>query len=318
MTILAKLFNLGDIPYLLYPIVPLRWMYFVVRLEARLKYLLSRRDRRVVHGNLTTAFGDAKSQDEIGRLTRQFFEYKQLRALLLFLEPKLGSKQKDELFPIEGLENLDRALEEGKGAIVLGAHLNSVLMFAVKNLLRGKGYDVRIAVPKAQLPYQPSLFHRLVDRISPNGKREDVTAGLFYSQFNIRPIIRILEEKRVLGLMGDGAHSAGFTDVKFLGRSVLFTTGAMSIARMTQTPVVPMFITGAPPEGLKIIIEEPIPLEKSDDLKRDLQTMVSAFARRLEYHLLEDIPIWQHWLVDDVFESMATELDKPLGERYHV
>ena len=314
---MPNLFDLADIPYLLYPLMPMRWMYPFVRLEARLMHRFNRKERPIIRNNMAVTFGDTKSEGEIDELTRQFFEYKQLRTLLLYLFPKLNPGQKKRLFPIEGLENLDRALAQDKGAIICGAHISSVITLVVKDLLREQGYDVRLPSPIKKLPYPPSAFRKLIDRLSLNGHK-GYQGGIFHAQFNIRPMVRVLKESRVLVLMGDGSHSAGFAEADFLGRRVLLTTGAVGLSRLTGTPVVPYFVTGAPPEGLRVVIEEPIPLEKTEDIQRDLQVMVQNYARRLEHHLRQNIPSWEHWLIEDALESMSNELKKPLHERYHV
>lgn len=317
MAMTSNLFDLADIPYVLYPLIPMRWMYPFVGLEASLMHRFDRKTRSIIRNNLASTFGHTKSEEEIEELTRQFFEYKQLRTLLLYLFPKLNSAEKEKLFPIDGLQNLDRALAQDKGAIICGAHISSALALVVKDLLRERGYDVSLPSPVKELPYPPSAFRKFVDRLSSNGHRE-YQAGIFHAQFNIRPMVRLLKGKRVLLMMGDGAHSAGFAEVDFLGRRVLLTTGIVGISRLTGAPTVPFFITGAPPEGLRIVIEEPIPIEKTEDAQRDLQAMVENYAKRLEYHLLQNIPSWQHWLVENNLESMSNEFRKPLHERYHV
>ena len=317
MTMTSNLFELADVPYVLYPFIPMRWMYPFVRLEARLMHRFDRKTRSIIRANLAVAFGHSKSEEEIDEFTRHVFEYKQLRTLLFYLLPKLDSLQKKRLFPIDGLENLDRAMGQGKGAILCGAHISSILAIALKDLLREHGYDVRLPSPVEKLPYPPSAFRKAVDRLSKNGHGE-YQAGIFHAQFNIRPMVRVLKEQGVLLMMGDGSHSAGFAEVAFLGRRVFLTTGIVGISRLTGAPVVPFFVTGSPPEGLRIVIEEPIPIEKTEDTELDLQTMVENYAKRLEYHLLQNIPSWQHWLVENYLESMSNELSKPLHERYHV
>jgi lauroyl/myristoyl acyltransferase len=141
---------------------------------------------------------------------------------------------------------------------------------------------------------------------------------MFHAQFNVRPIIGGLRDNSAVMLMGDGLHSASFVEVEFLGRSVPFTTGPISIARATQASIVPFFVTGTPPENLKIVIEQPIQLEKSDDAQRDLEAMVGKYAHRLEHHLCQNIPCWENWLYANTLDKMINQLEKPLSERYEI
>ncbi len=314
---MSKLFDIADVAYLLKPVIPLKWICAVAGLKARAEYLVCGRERSVVRANLAETFGKDKTKSEIDSMTSRFFEYRQLRGVLLNLFPKLKPREVERLFPMEGLEHLDRALEQKKGVILMGSHINSSMTLITKDILRRKGYDIRVAIPTETLPYGPTLLRRMIDRFSLNG-RGTGQEGMFFAQFNIRPIVRSLAENAVVILMGDGWHSAGFVKAEFLGRRVSFTTGAMSIARLTRSPVVPVFATGAPPDGLEIRIEEPIPLEKTGDPRRDLEAMVQKYAQRLEYHLRRNIPCWEHWLQEDTLDTMAGLLEKSIGDRYHV
>ena len=292
-------------------------MFRFARLQGRLKYVVRRKERAVVRANLLGVLGGTNSEKEVEWLTQQVFEQKQLRGLLLYVFPKLTRSQLDKLLPIDGLEHLDRALSQRKGVVLLGSHLNSIMTLLTKDYLRTRGYDVRIAFPTQSLPYAPTLFRRMLDKLSPKGNKTN-QGGAFFAQFNIRPIVRSLGENAAVVLIGDGWHSAGFVKVKFLDHRVYFTTGAMSIARMTGSPVVPLFVAGSPPDRMKIIFEEPIPIQNSDDATRDLEIMVVKYVQRLEYHLLRNIPCWEHWFNDHVLDAMEALLEKPLGERYQV
>ena len=316
---LSRLLNLVDLPYphyLLYRFMPLKWTCRIVRLEARLIHRFSHDVRSKITHNLFKLFGNTKDRDEIEGLTFRYFELKQLRMMLLYLHTHLKPAQKEKLFPIEGLEHLDHALAEGKGAVLVGSHLNSIMIFVAMDMLRERGYDVHMAIPTKKMPIPPTMFHKWVDRFFSNGHSE-YPPGAFYAQFNIRPIVNILEKKGIVVLMGDGSHSAGFVEVDFLGRRAPFTTGAMGISRMTEAPAVPIMITGSPPDGIRINIEEPIPLEKTDDMPRDLRAMVEKYTERLEHHLLQNIACWQQWPSEDGLATMEEAHGKSLSDRYH-
>ena len=118
----------GDVVYLLYPLVPFRWLLALARLHGRLQAVLKREASRAVHENLSREFGDVNSPTEIERMSRLFFEYERIRGLLIMLAPRTSPERMSAMFPFEGLEHLDRALELGRGVILLGSHINSVAM----------------------------------------------------------------------------------------------------------------------------------------------------------------------------------------------
>ena len=65
-------------------------------------------------------------------------------------------------------------------------------------------------------------------------------------------------------------------------------------------------------------MEEPIAIENTDDLTQDMEIVVGDYAKRLERQLLQNIPCWQHLLVQDVFEYMGGEVSTFLISRYHI
>lgn len=313
---MTRFFNSADAVYLLYSVLPLDWMFTLVRWYGRLTYLVGRRQRLTVRRNLESVFGGTKTSREIQALTRQFVEYRCLRRLLLSVAPRLTTSEIERLLPVEGLEHLVAALERKQGVVLLGAHLNAECFLLTVMMLRERGYDVRVAVPEPRGPWPPTVLRRrfLDRRFKTSALSESI--GAFYARFNIRPIVRALSSNAIVAEMGDGLHSARFVEVDFLGQRVLFPTGMVRVAQITGAAVVPVFQVGAPPYGLRTVIEEPWTVERQDDANGALENAVAAYAKRLEHHLLENIPCWEHWLIEDLVATMATWREKSLEERY--
>lgn len=314
---MRKVANSSDVAYLLYPIVPLEWLLRLGRLYGTLTYYLRRSARSTVRQNLERTFGSTRTARELDSLTRQFFQYKRVRGVLLAVAPRMSGATIEKLLPMHGLERLDQALEQQRGVILLGSHINSVCLFLTTILLRERGYDVRTALAEDGEPWPRSRLRRFLDRRFGTSSLRELIGG-FYTQFNIRPIVRALAENAIVVQTGDGLHSARFVEVEFLGSTVPFTTGMASVARVTGATVVPIFELGAPPDTLRAVIEEPWTVEAGADGDRAVESAVTAYAERLEHHLLENVPSWEHWLIEDVLETMAAWTKKPLEERYAV
>lgn len=314
---MTKLVRSADVSFVLYSVLPLDWIWSLARLHGKLTYHLARRRRSIVQDNLEGVFGSAKSPREIEDLTRAFLEYQRLRGVLLALSPRLGSSELEELVRPEGLEHLDTALEQGRGAILLGSHLNSLVMFDGIIVLRARGYDVVVALPEPGDPWAPSALGRLLNRRLGTKAMFELT-GAFHAQFNIRPIVQRLAGNAVVAQTGDGLHSARFVDVEFLGRRVPFPTGMMRVAQVTGAPVVPVFQVGAPPDRLRVVLEEPLTVERGEDPEGALSAALSDYATRLERHVLENPACWEHWSIANTLETMAAWSERTLEERYRV
>ena len=311
----ARMVDRGDLVYAAYLVLPFRVFLQLGRPLGWLEMLMRPKARRAVRANLERAFGSTKSRREFSTLTRQVFEYHQMRAVMLLVAPLMTVRgQLEKYFPIRNLEHLDRALEAGKSAIILASHVNSVGGLLAVIQLRRAGYPVRSPMPSPHDAWSPTPFRRLIHRMLGAPKVAD-SIGAFYGQFNVRPLVSVLTEKSILILVGDGWHSASFVDAEFLGRTLPFTTGPLNLARLTGVPVVPIFATGSP-DRLEFVFEPAFSVERTNDAQEDVARAVRTFIARVERRMLADIPSWQHWLIDDVFGTLEQWRSRPLHERY--
>lgn len=314
---MTKLVRSADVAFLLYSVIPLEWIWALARLHGRLTYLLDRRRRPIVKANLQDAVGSATSPAEIDTLTRRFFEYQRLRSVLLAVAPRLDSEESARLLRIEGLDHLDAALERERGVVLLGSHLNSLVMFNAIVMLRARGYDVVVALPEPGDPWAPSTLGRMLNRRLGTKPMFDLT-GAFHAQFNIRPIVRQLASNAIIVQPGDGLHSVRFVDVDFLGRQVSFPTGMAGVAQLTGAVIVPAFQVGAPPDRLRLVLEEPQTVERGENAEQALRDAVADYAKRLEHHVLENPACWEHWTIENTLETMSGWSQRSLKERYTV
>ena len=317
LVVTPRLFDRGDIAYIAYALLPLGMYLSFARALGWLEMLVRPSARRAVRANLEAAFGATKSAAELDRITRQVFEGHQMRVMLVLVVPLMAADGTlERRFPLHDIERLDGALAEGKGAIIIGSHVNSIGVLLAMVRLRLMGYDVRVPMPDATdawpLTFVRRVFHRLY-----GARTVSELLGAFYAQFNVRPLMRILDQNAIILLMGDGWHSASFVDAEFLGRMLPFTNGPLNVARLAGVPVVPFFSVGRP-DRMRFEFEPAFRVEKEGPQREAVERKVRYFIGRVEQRMLADIPCWQHWMVPDVFGSLETWREKPINERYAV
>jgi len=305
-----SLVTFGDLTYVSYPVVPLRWLCAIARLQGSVRYLMDKRSASAVRNNLAGVKGKS-SDEELQAMTRRFFEYESLRNSLFILSPKLTDEKLLQLFSVDGIERLDKAIAAGKGVILLASHLNPMSTFMLVMLLRRRGYDIRVAFTEDHDHWSSSRFRRLLRRITGDRSYFEHVGG-FQCQLNIRPIVRVLTQGAVVAQTGDGWHSAGYVDVDFLNRRLPFTTGMVRIAQETGAMIVPVFAAGAPPDQLRFMIEEPYSVPKGEPV----DACVAAYAKRLEHYLMERPECWAYWFVPDALEKLAGVRNQTLENRY--
>jgi len=132
---------------------------------------------------------------------------------------------------IEGEELMRAALERGRGAFLLGAHLGSFEMMSAVGR-RQPGLRVALAM-------YTGYSSRIADRVGfgpATSATEIVPLGQLESMLRIR---ECLEEGKFVGMLADRSFGdAPAESVTFLGEPALFPTGPMRAAAALRRPVI--------------------------------------------------------------------------------
>ncbi|MBI3991299.1 MAG: hypothetical protein HY350_04025, partial [Candidatus Omnitrophica bacterium] len=121
-------------------------------------YFILSRERKRALKNLKNAFRGEKTNDEIISIARALFCNLGRNLAEIFLFPGLTPQNIEKCVKIKGTEIIDNALKQGKGAIILTAHIgNWELMAAYLSL---KGY--RGSVVARRLYYEG--FDEIISR----------------------------------------------------------------------------------------------------------------------------------------------------------
>lgn len=314
---MTKLVNAEDIANILYKIAPLGALTQLARLQGKSKFH-SGHAGSVVRNNFRKYLGDQYSDSDIETMTREFFEWERVRSMKACLAPGMNVGELTNLLTIEGEEHLKTALDRGKGAILLGSHLNSITMFTAITLWRKQGYDIGVAFPDEADAWQRTKLRMLMEKIGGHRDILPEAVGGFYCQFNIRPIVKRLRENQIIGQTGDGWHSANFVEAEFLGRKLPFTTGSWSTAQLSDAAVIPLFIPGDPSGNMRVVLEEPITFEDSGDKNAEIKKAIEHYASRLEHYVLESPQAWQHWLKPDTLDALVDWTRQGIEKRYEM
>jgi len=310
---MSNVATVGDIALLLSRVLPARYLYALARIHGRLVYRLDKRRREIVSANLAEFADDAA---HLARMTRRFFELRQIRVLMVLQALEMSPGERESLLAIEGIEHLDRALETGKGVVFLGSHLNSLGNFLTLMVLRQRGYAASIALPTPATLF-PDTRLRLWLRGGSAGASLMEEIGGFFAQFNVRPIVKRLGKNEIVAQTGDGLHSAAFLDAPFLGHTLPFTTGMLSVAQATGAMVVPFNVVGEAPH-LRCSIGSPFRVDKGEDPRASLQAAVTSYVTHLEAAVRTNTVSWEHWLIPRTLQTIASTPSIPLEERYHI
>lgn len=250
--------------------------YGLARLVAALAYLLSRRDRRHVSHNLDVIFNGC--QPPAGRriLLWRFFQNYGIYVVDFFRLLGMTLEESEPFAQLyEGREHLDKALAEGRGAVLLTAHLGH---WEIGGLgLRAMGYPVNVVAMKHNTTLTNYLINIMRAR---HGIRiievEDSTYGAI-------ELVKALNRNEVVAVLGDRVFSDRAEVTTFFHRPVPLPIGPVLLAMAARAPIVPAFSIMEGPGCYRGIIEPPLELrygpDRNEALQHNMRQVTAVFER---------------------------------------
>lgn len=191
--------------------------------------MFSFRDRRAVKNNLKNILPSAEN---ISFLTRDVFRNFGRYLIEFFQMREMVNAQfiKDNVH-VEGIDNLDKVLVEGKGGVIVTAHIGNWELGGV--LLSVLGYPIMaIALPHKERPVN-DLF---------NDQRETKGVTVVPSNIAVRHCIEQLRSNKLVALVADRDFGAHGITMDFLGGKMLVPKGPALFSWKTGAPILPVFL----------------------------------------------------------------------------
>ncbi len=268
----------------LVPLIPRRVGLRLGEWLGRAIYLLDGRHRRVATGQLRECLGEAAGP---ARTARQVFENLGRLIVEMFYLARLSPEEVRRRINFEGLDNLWRALEKGRGCLVLTGHFGAFeLMPAAFSLAYGR----RVNVVVRRMDWAPA--HRALLRLRERCGNHSLTKGRA-----MRQILGLLGANELVGILLDQNVTASegvFVD--FFGRPACTNKGFALLARRSGAPVVPAFIVYEGRGRHRMVVEPELELVHTTDRDRDIvqntalcTAVVERWVRRYPGHWF-----WMH------------------------
>ncbi len=182
-------------------------------------------------------------------------------------------------FEFEGEEEIERALAQGRGALLVTAHIGNWEVMG--QLLERLGTPVTLVMFDGVSP----AMRRTLDRLSA-GRSFSVlyTDG---SPASAAGILAALRRGEIVGMMGDRVFKGRAARVDFLGAPAPFPVSPYVMAATSGAPLLHVFAlrTGSRAYRLEAHPSEPFVFTSRAGRQADLERWSAAFAARLEGHL---------------------------------
>lgn len=245
-----------------------------------LMFGLMRKRREVAARNLALCFPERPAED-IAALTRAHFRSLGIAFFEMTLAWWASRRRLARIMTIEGVEHLEKALAQGRGAILLSAHFTT-LEISGPELVRHVETDCMYRPNRN--PFIDEVLRRGRERVARRAIRKD----------DARAMLRRLRENGVVWYAPDQAywhkHSAL---VPFFGIPCWTNTSTSRMAKLSGAPVLPYFCERLPgAAGYRMVIGEPLEGFPTDDPIADTARLNRMFEAQIRS--LPEQYLWVH------------------------
>jgi len=240
--------------------------------------------RKVTLANLRIAFPEKTEAERIAIARRSYCQF----AKMVFEYSRFPVMTREDvlsLCTLEGKEDIDRVLQEGKGGVLVGGHFgNWELMGAA---LVQMGYPVSFLVGEQH--------NKRIDDMM-NRNRERMGAGIIHMGIAVRGVIKVLRNNGIIALLSDQDAGREGVFVDFFGRPSSVHQGPAVFALKMGSPVIFMNAVRLPEGRMRIVLKA----VKSDGLNEatpeNVRKVTQAYTTLLEKAIRQypDHWFWMH------------------------
>ena len=197
-------------------------------------------------------------------------------------------KKKDELIrriDPYGFEKIDRALDGGKGAILVSAHFGNWELQPVYYCSRG--YTVSVIARRIYYEKYDEWVRVL---------RESTGVNIIFRDESPKKVISVLKNNNLLGVLPDqDIDSIEGVFVDFFGKTAYTPSAPVVLAMKMGSPILPCFIVRNKNRH-KAIVGDPIKMEitgnKEEDIRKNTQLWTSAVESYIRKY--PEQWVWMH------------------------
>jgi len=284
--------------FLLVRYLPVRFCRWLGKLIVLTVYAFSHKDRNGLAYNLSIALDRPMDDPSIRKMVRQtYINYGQYM-VDFFLIPQLPPHKIKSFFSdIKGEDILIKALDKGKGAIFLLAHVGNWEIGG--SMLRLLNYPLTVV----GMAHNTAATNVLVNHLRKD-KGISVIEMNNWSPFSGVEILRHLRNNEIVAMSGDKNFFGRGRPVTFFGRNVIFPVGPVIMAMKSGAALIPSFVLKQPDGRYFGVLEEAVPLSQNGNMDDDIQENLAKTARIFEKYIRRYPDQW--YCPDPFTERMAT------------
>jgi KDO2-lipid IV(A) lauroyltransferase len=241
--------------------------------------------RQIVRRNLQFIHPEW-SRNQIQNLAKRIFQHLGITILEFLQMAYLSHEELIRNVQIERQEIITEALAKQRGAVLISAHIgNWELAWHI-----GPCYFQRQITGVAKKLQNVQLNRLIHNRRTRFGNR------ILYKKGALPDMMQTLRQGEIVGLLMDISRRFDGVEVKFFGHRATATPAAALLAIRCKSPIIPAFSHRNAKGQLIIHIEAPIAIQRTGDLRTDLQINTQLITDRVE-RTVRNYPEQWNWIL---------------------
>ena len=267
---------------------PKKLMCSVEIFLSNIYYFAAIKNRKLAIRNLRLALGFEISEKQLQHIVKQSFMTMGQAVMDTIYFRKFSNDEIEKTIPIEGIENLKKALAKGKGIIVVSAHLGSFTLIGSR--LSVAGYPTSMI---ARHMRDEKLEKEFVEICRLVGQKVIFNNPImaFY-----RRCRRTLSRNELVLIMVDQNFGAEGVPVKFFNRQAMVPSGSAVLSMRTGAEIVPIFMVKNENNMNVLKIEPAINVSSTDDVEVDTKAYLQAVVDVIEKYIRDYPGQWVNWI----------------------
>jgi lauroyl/myristoyl acyltransferase len=268
-------------------------------------YNVSKKKRHGMEKNLSEAFDGKLAEHQRREIVKGvFYEFwRETFSRWPTSQERAALKSAD----IQGLEHLQRALGNGRGVILWESNAFGRRTLS-KQILHENGFLIHQVYAEVHLrgflTTDPDRYNSWVREHMIKTEMEKFEkpflAEIIYlpssdSLVFTRILLDRLKQNAILCIPGDGRSGKKLLPMRFLGHTMLFSTGMVSLAKISGASILPIFCIQEKNGKTSLIIEPPILIETEVERKQVLEKGVIHYVRLLESYIRKYPEQYRNW-----------------------
>ncbi|TKJ31515.1 MAG: hypothetical protein CEE40_01665 [Chloroflexi bacterium B3_Chlor] len=248
--------------------LPLRLCYSIATVLGDLVYIFWPGGRRNVLDNMRHVLGPEAKEKEIRHTARNSFR-NYMKLLVDFARTSTTDPTTlENRVKGEGWENLDNALQYGKGVLLVGSHLGNWEVAAA--ILAGRGYPVS--------GVSESVGYEGINRLAIES-RAKLGIELIPMEYALKRVYKALRRNEAVALVTDRPLSADEgVPVEFFGQRIAWPTGPATLAIRTGAKIVTGYLVRNADDNYVGEIHPPLEFEATGDRDLDAQLITQRIV----------------------------------------